>query len=415
MNKHDIRILRVLAQRVAQIAALPEQAEKIRLWTACNDLCPERAMVFADPQNGWAELDEAWLPYACEDPSLHWIEHRLRRQIIRHEHIPDDFPIVGRFDVGLHVSGDGYNDYGPQLVTTRSGQKDGAYHIEPVIQTLDDMRMLHFRPIQIEHALTDRQVVVAQEAIGDILEVHKVGRTYWRYGLTRVLIHMRGLNNMMLDMYDHPELMHRLMAFLRDDKMHELDLLERAGAIGFNNTPDGVNGTGGVSITTALPTEETLTGPATLKDSRCWGESQETVGVGPTQFDEFVLRYQLPLMARFGLVAYGCCEPLDHKIDLLIDRIPHLRWVAVSPWSNRALMAEKLGTRYVYVYKPNPSYICAPQPDWQAAETDIRETLDLARGCPIHIVMKDTHTFHHQPERITRWSEMASRVVREMA
>jgi hypothetical protein len=102
-------------------------------------------------------------------------------------------------------------------------------------------------------------------------------------------------------------------------------------------------------------------------------------------------------------------------VALLIAKVPRLRWVAVSPWANREALAEQIGRAYVYVYKPNPARICSPDPDWQAAEQEIRETLEIARGCPIHIVMKDTHTFHRQSDRITQWAEMASRVVREMA
>lgn len=415
MSVKDVAIVRDLAKCVAEIASLPEQAEKTRLWTACNDLKPERAMVYADPQNGWAELDDAWLQLACQDESLRWIEHRLRRQIIRHEWIPDDFPILDTFDVDFDIHGAGYDDYGFRLEATYSGSDRGSYHIEPVIQDFDDLHKLHFRPIQVDHAATDRRVERVQELLGDILCVRKVGKRYWRYGLTRVLIHMRGLTNMMLDMYDHPGLLHELMAFLRDDFMQELDVMEQAHGIGSNNTPDSVNGTGGLAITTSLPAEGGLGGHPTLQDVWCWGESQETVGVGPQQFGEFVLDYQLPLLERFGLVAYGCCEPLDHKIDLLIERVPNLRWVSVSPWANRELLAQKIGRNYVYVYKPNPSLICSPDPDWQAAEREVRETLSIARGCPIHIVMKDTHTFHNDPQRITRWAEIASHAVREMA
>jgi len=394
---------------------MPEQAEKVRLWTACNDLKPQRAMVYADPQNGWAEIDAAWLRCECEDERCRTIERTLRRKIIRHEHIPDDFPILDTLDVPTRVTGAGYDDYGFALQTTKSDEERGAYHIEPVIRCLEDIEKLHFRPVQVDHLTTERQFRYVQELLGDILQVRKAGRTYWRYGLSRVLIHMRGLNNMMLDMYDNPEMVHRLMVFLRDVKMHELDVMEREQAIGFNNTPDSVNGTGGLAITTSLPFEADLEGSPTLADSRCWGESQETVGVGPRHFDEFVLHYQLPLLKRFGLVAYGCCEPLDHKIDLLIERVPHLRWVSVAPWANRELLAEKVSNRYVYVYKPNPSHICAPTPDWHAAEREIRETLAIARDCPTHIVMKDTHTFHSDPKRITRWSLMVTRIAREIA
>jgi len=87
ISHHDRRILRELTEQVATIATLPEQAEKSRLWLACNDLRAERAMVFADPQGGWAEIDAAWLRSEC-DPPLRWIEDALRRKIIRHLHIP---------------------------------------------------------------------------------------------------------------------------------------------------------------------------------------------------------------------------------------------------------------------------------------------------------------------------------------
>ena len=137
--------------------------------------------------------------------------------------------------------------------------------------------------------------------------------------------------------------------------------------------------------------------------------------VGPDQFDEFVLQYQLPLLRRFGLVDYGCCEPLDRKYDLLMQKIPNLRWLAVQRWADRALAAEKIGADYVYVYKPNPAPICTPTPDWDDAEKDIRDTLEVARDCPLHIVMKDTHTFCSQPERITRWTNLASRLARDAA
>jgi len=240
-----------------------------------------------------------------------------------------------------------------------------------------------------------------------------VGRGNWRYGLSRVLIHMIGLENMMLYMYDNPDLLHKLMGFLRDDYMNELDLFEREQAIMANNVPDANLGSGGLAPNSTLPAGGTM--PAPLKQCWCWAESQETVGVGPKQFDEFVLAYQIPLMNRFGMVDYGCCEPLDHKIDILVKKVPHLRWMAVSPWSDRKLCAEKMGYKYVYVYKPNPSRICAPVAEWDAAEQDIRETLDIARGCPIHIVMKDTSTFHGEAERTTKWCEMAVRIAKEMA
>jgi len=95
--------------------------------------------------------------------------------------------------------------------------------------------------------------------------------------------------------------------------------------------------------------------------------------------------------------------------------IPRLRRVSVSPWSDRRIAAEKLGDRYVYSWKPNPAAICGPTADYEGAERAIRETLDAAAGCCLEIIMKDTHTFHGDPERIERWSRMASRLAAEAA
>ena len=190
------------------------------------------------------------------------------------------------------------------------------------------------------------------------------------------------------------------------------EIYEKEGVLSLNNGPDNLLGSGSIAYINQLPAPD-FKGHVRMKDMWCWGESQESVGIGPEHFYEFVLKYQFPLMERFSLVDYGCCEPLDNKFDLLIDNIPQLRWVSVSPWCNRELAAEKLTDKYVYVYKPNPSRICVDTPDYDGAEKDIRETLEIAKDCCVAIVMKDTHTFQNQPERITRWTDMASRVVRE--
>ena len=59
----------------------------------------------------------------------------LRRKVVRHKYIHDDYPIPPTFNVDLRITGNGYNGYGFDLGVTRSRQEDGAYHIEPVINS----------------------------------------------------------------------------------------------------------------------------------------------------------------------------------------------------------------------------------------------------------------------------------------
>lgn len=404
IRNEELQTLRELAFQVAEAAILPIQAERADLWKSSNLLKPKRAMVLADPQNGWAELvPESHL--VCKNKLLRSIEMQLRRTVFRSRHIHDDFVIRNVLPVSLVIY---KSNYGFEQSIMKSSQIDGAYHIEPSIKCYDDLKKLKPAAIEIDWKTTNENVQVVKSILGDILEVGIKGVDLCRCGLTRILVHLRGLEQMMLDMYDNPDMLHELMGFLRDEQIREFEFYEKEGALSLNNGSDYITGSGGIAYTDELPSED-YNGVARLKDMTVWGESQELVGVGPEQFDEFVLQYQLTVLNRFGLVDYGCCEPLDKKFDLLIKNIPKLRWVAVSPWCNRKIAAEKLQDKYVYVYKPNPSRICSTGSDFEAAEKDILETLEIAKGCAVHVVMKDTSTFQHQAERITQWADMAIR------
>ena len=52
----DAALLRGLARRVRDIAALPEMEERRRLWERHNALRGERPMVLAFPEGSWEEL-----------------------------------------------------------------------------------------------------------------------------------------------------------------------------------------------------------------------------------------------------------------------------------------------------------------------------------------------------------------------
>lgn len=409
LQPRERQVLRRLAEQVAEIAALPVQAERARLWQKMNALQAERPLVLANPQNGWCELiaDEELF---CSHPLMRGWEMTLRRLVYHHQHIPDDWPVTNRFDVNWVIDA---GSYGLQEIQVRSEER-GSYTWDAPINTIADLEKLHQREIRIDHALTAQHRALAEDILGDLLPVRLMGESMCRAKLMRVLIHLRGFQQMLLDMYDNPQLLHNLLAFLRDDFLNEWQVYEREGVLTLNNQPDSLMGSGSLGHTDHLPADD-YCGKVRMQDMWCWGEAQELVGVGPWQFDEFVLQYQLPLMNRFGLVDYGCCEPLDQKFDLIIRQIPRLRSVAVSPWCNRKIAAEKLGNQYVYVWKPNPTTICMPQLDLAAAEKDIQDTLVITKGCNLVIAMKDTSTFNREPWRITRWTELASRLAASAA
>ena len=167
----------------------------------------------------------------------------------------------------------------------------------------------------MDYEATQQIFSQAQEIMGDILEVRIKGVWWWTLGMTRTLINLRGLEQIMYDVYDHPQELHQLMAFLRDGHLAKLDFLEQNGLLSLNNDNTYV-GSGGFGFTHELPQPD-FSGEVRTKDMWGFAESQETVGFSPQLFEEFIFPYQYPLLDRFGLNCYGCCEPLNKRWEVV--------------------------------------------------------------------------------------------------
>lgn len=397
----DRAILRDLAGKVREIAELPEMAERKRRWFNLNALRPDRPLVLCIPEGAWTEL----LPESvlgCEEPLLRRWEWILRSKVYWWEQLRDDNVVGPWFNIPWELT---LGDYGV-TVNYRQGENRGSYSWDPPLKDLGrDMDRLRFRQPSVDREKTRRHLDLAREIFGDLLPARIRGSIWWTVGLTNEAIALVGLERFMLEMYDQPGQVHRIMAWLRDEHLHMLACCEREGLLTLNNEDDGV-GSGGVGYSDELPqSDRPADGPVRLKD--LWGlaESQETVGVSPAMFGEFVFPYQMPLLEKFGLNCYGCCEPLHERIEYLLQ-IPNLRRVSVSPWCDQAVMAEYLGGRAILSRKPNPSMVCASF-DEDRIRKDIADTLNVAGRCALEIIMKDTHTVQNDPSRLTRWIRVA--------
>jgi hypothetical protein len=402
ISPKDRNTLRALAQRVAEIAAWPAQADKRILWLKHNALGETRPLLFADPENAWYEL----IPsdqLTCESNLARVWEFRLLKEIYWAEKIKDDRVVEPVFTV--HYI---FEDTSRGLETkTIGGEHDGAYNWEAPLKNYADVDRLTFRRFDVDYAKTQRLFELAQAVLGDILEVRLEGVWWWSHGMTSDLIFLRGLEQVLFDLYDNRDGLHRLMAFLRDENLARLDFLEAQGLLSLNNGGDFI-GTGGYGWSAELPAAGFDAKKVRTDDMWGFCESQETVGVSPKLFEEFVFAYQLPILERFGLNIYGCCEPLDSRFDI-IQRIPRLRKVTVSPWSNAKYMAERIGRDYIYSRKVNPAEIAGDQIDEEAIRRGLRTTLAATskNNCRVQILMRDVLTLSWKPDNIIRWTQIA--------
>jgi hypothetical protein len=318
----DRQVLRRLAGETAALAARPVEAEKRRLWTDHNALRPTRPVIFCDPENSWHEIIPQNILECKGELARSW-EWTLRREIFWGAQINDDRTVEPWFDIAIP-----HDEWDWRLHETYNGHEAGHAHVwEAPIQSEADLDRLHFPVLRIDPENASRLVELATEAFGDLLPVGLKTGWWWTLGMTQTLAHLRGLEQLMLDMVDNPDFFHRIMAIFRDGTLALLAELETQGLLCPNW--DSYVGSGGLGWSDELPQTD-YTSQVQLRDMWGFCESQETVGVSPRMFAEFIFPYQLPIIEKFGLNCYGCCEPLNRRWPV-VKQIPRLRRVSMSP------------------------------------------------------------------------------------
>jgi hypothetical protein len=394
--------LQDLAHRWSELAGMPVMAERKRLWKALKDLRAERPMV----------LFETWTleNYVREDelvirqPYLREIERLMRRTIRQAEEIGDDFVIDSFFPVYWDFT---WPDYGVGLDFIRAEDNLGSslgFHYNHPIQTVDDAFKLQHKSWILNREQTFRNAALLDDLFGKILPVKVVGTGGFIAALTSDLYKLIGNDRLLSWMYDQPETIHQIMAFLRDDRMMYYGWLEAEGMLGRNDNAELV-GSGSPGYVSGLPQAD-FTGRVRMQDLWIWIESQETTMISPKMFAEFFLPYMADISRNFGLVYYGCCEPVHDRWERIIQQISNIRAVSISPWCNQERMGELLGKQVVFSRKPIPWLISGEQPDWEKLEKDLDETIHAARNCNLEIIYRDVYRIHEDRSRLSRWVEL---------
>jgi hypothetical protein len=125
------------------------------------------------------------------------------------------------------------------------------------------------------------------------------------------------------------------------------------------------------------------------------------------------LRYQLPILSKFGLVAYGCCEDLTRKIDML-RAIPNLRRIAVSPFADVPRCAEQIGRDYVLSYRPSPADMVSYGFDPARIRALLTRDLRACRNNRVDITLKDVETVEGDPDRVRNWVRLVREVIADL-
>jgi hypothetical protein len=398
----DVRVVRELAKRYVEICGKDVQQERRDLWRAHNSLIPTRPPIYV---RGWPvnEVPEV-RSLQCEDALLRAQERWLRTMLYQ-DTIGDDYTFSPWLTVRATCITPPDGLWGLKISLIPSPEAVGSWMYDPPIKSLEDASRMVSPHHVIDEQATARNVSRLRDVVGDIIEVN-VDRapeyTVWNADISTQLAYLRGLEQVMWDMVDNPQWLHGVLGFMRDGIMTTHAEAVASGDWGLAN-----------SYNQAMPYAGELPDPKANTPAACdqlwwYVAAQEFTLVSPAMHDEFMLRYQLPIAKRFGLVAYGCCEDLSEKIDIL-RKIPNLRRIAVAPRANVKRCAEQIGQDYVFSYRPNPAEMVCCGFDSDHIRKVIRTALRDADGCHVDITLKDIQTVENHPERLREWV----RIVRE--
>ena len=380
----DRAYLRELALRIQEIAMLPVQAERKRLWTAHNDLQPGRPLFVVYPEDGWNDLVGP-NNLILEHPFWRNCEWYLKHLIYRHENIVDDF--VTEPDMTAFVAYEIINgDYGLPITGGRSISSSGAWVHDPPMKDYMDIQRMMLPEFRVNEARTLSRIVAMEDVFADILAVHPYVTAHFSANQPGHAASLRGIQQIMLDMYDDPASLHDLLDILTRGSIKLFKEMEASGWLRLNNRNHYVDA-GGNGYTADLPKSQNSSQSAQLSDLWGYGVAQEYSEISPQMHDEFGIAYQAKVLELFGLNAYGCCEPYTQKFDIL-GKISNLRRVSVSPWCDITVAAEKLGHEIIYSWKPNPAIVLL-ESDISKIRNYIRKTIDTTRGCIVEIFLKD--------------------------
>ena len=402
--------LRALAQQVAEIAALPAQRATVASWKALNGLRPVRPMVMID-QICWHEMDvDGELALRTEDPLCRGLETQLRRTLYAWRHMPADMVVEPCIDVfkAVRHSGFGIQLQEQRAVSDPRNDVVGHRYIDQ-LKTDADLERIRTPEISLDAAATARSEEQARAIFDGVLPVRMRGVGFPMFAPWDQISTWRGVEGVLYDMADRPEFLHRLMARLTAAHLAALDQFE---ALGLLDHGPRVHCTG--AYTDELPAPGCDPQRLRARDVWTFGQAQMLSTVSPASHQEFELDYAVRWYQRFGLVYYGCCEPLDAKLEI-IRAIPHLRKISMSPWVDVERGAARIGRDFVFSRKPSPALLARDAWDPDAVARDLRATRDACarHGCPLEFILKDLSTVRYQPQRLWEWARIARQVAEE--
>ena len=335
----------------------------------------------------------------CQDPMARRIEERLLHNFYNMQVLDDDKVVAPYFGVWWDLD---LKPWGFEVKKEVASDGGLGQHFNEQVQELGE-EIDKFRPSEFKIKVdeTNEYFKAAEDAFGDILPVKHVGKslTCW---LTQDLVHIMGMQNMCYALYDYPDEFVQVLNQLADDYLKFFEEWRDSGLLYPTAGYEECN-QGSICLTDELPSE----GPVDLNQIWLHMDSQETINVSQEMFESMVWDSYKKVADRFGLVSFGCCDPLE-RLWPCLSQLKNLRKASISPWTDEAYMGEVLaGKKIIYQRKPSPNYLGVSEVlDEDAWRDHITTTLKYAKDCTVELTIRDVYTIHNNVDKAKRCVEI---------
>ncbi len=408
---NQVKVLRELAHSYFEISKAPRNEERRKLHYASNDLHMIRPVVLID-ELPWNEMEmENELTLVCTDPVLRNLEDYMRKTIYKYKYLPADMiiptflpinKIIHHSDMGVKIN--------EETTATNENNHIVSHNYNDLFEEDDSINLLKDVVVTYDKEATMKNYNMVGEILGDIVPL-KLKGVDALYVVTWDDISMyRGVTPLLIDLVDRPEFSHRLVDRLTEIKEGVFRQYEELGL--YDDAPHSLHCT--PILTQSLPSRDLKPGEnLTRKDIWGRGTAQIFASVGKDTHEEYDIEYMKRTIGQCGLSYYGCCEPLDKKIDI-VEKLPNLRKISITPWADVNIAAEAIGKKYVLASKPNPSSVAVGMLDKDELKKEITTILDACKrnSCSVDLVLKDISTCGFRPQNIFEWEQTVMDLVK---
>jgi hypothetical protein len=408
-NDADIKILRELAKKYAEIALLPIQDIRKKLWSDLNDLKSTRPLIWIN-EICWHEMDvNDELKLKTSSDFCRRIEFELRKNIYQWKYLQGDMVIepiiyspciIENTGFGINIEADS--------IDKNDGNQIYSRHFHNQIVTEEDIDKIKVPEITYDKKSTDEFLQAYNTIFEGIVNVKKRGSPGFWFAPWDDIVFLMGADKVLTNLAFKPDFMHKIIDRLVNVHISALKQYENIKLLASNNCNVRI-GSGAYGYTSQLPEIDHNVG--NIRSADIWGSSTPQIfsSVSPEMHEEFGINYEIKWLEKFGLSYYGCCEPLHNKIDIL-RKIPNLRKISMSPWCDLSIAVDSIQNDYVFSLKPNPSYLAMECWDPGIVKKELKEKLKILEGHSVEIILKDISTVRNQPWRLWEWVKIAEEI-----